>query len=285
MITVYIDVLFAVNFLINALITEGTGLIINEETKWYRSVLSALFGAGYATWVFFTSVKFAQSFFMKIVLSQIMVLIAFKIKNRRHFFKMWGAFYLVSFIFGGSIIALLSMTNLGSMLGGVYSNGSIYLNLPWEILCLSGAATYFMIYIFGKIRKKRVCKEAVSRQLAIGINGEKIETKAIIDTGNSLFDPITGVPVIVCEYDRIKSVIDLGEKDNIVEKMHEAGLRVRLIPFSGVGVSSALMPAFLPDWVTIDNYRAKSCIVGISLNKLSTGGEYHALLNPAINIE
>ncbi len=279
MITVYIDVLFAVNFMINILIIEGTGSIMCADTKWYRSLLSAFIGAVYAVIVFFPGLEIAESVVMKILLSAILVWVAFGFKSRAHFLKMWGSFYLASFIFGGSIIAIMSTTGLGSRLGAVYSNGEVYLNLPWRWVFTSALGTYALVLFFGRIRKRRIAKEVITRNLTIYINGLKVETKAIIDTGNSLFDPITGVPVIVCEHKTLKDIVPEGE--SFMEKMNDAGLKVRLIPFSSIGKENGVMPAFMPDKVKIDGYEAKRCIIGITKSTLSASEEYHALLNPA----
>ncbi len=285
MITVYIDVLFMVNFLINILIVEGTGAIMNEYTKWYKSALAAFIGAIYSVLTFFPSLKLVQTFVMKIILSGVIVAVAFKIKSKLHFLKLWGSFYLVSFIFGGGMVAVMSMSGLGAKMGAVYSNGTIYLNLPWQILFASGAGVYFLITVFSRVRKHMVAKEAVARKLSFYIKGELVETKAIIDTGNTLFDPITGSPVIVCEYGEIESIVPVKSGESLIEKMGEMGLKVRLIPFSSIGKERGLMPAFLPDKVKIDEREAKRCIVGISENKLSESEEYHALLNPMIKVK
>lgn len=279
MITVYIDVLFAVNFMINILIIEGTGAITCTDTKWYRSLCSALTGALYAVCMFFPSLRIAQSVIMKILLSGVLVWIAFPFRSGVHFVKMWGSFYLASFIFGGSMFALMSLTGLGSRLGAVYSNGEVYFNLPWRWVFASAAGTYALVQFFGRVRKRRIAREAVTRRLTIYINGNKIETDAIIDTGNSLFDPITGVPVIVCEHDTLKGVVPEGEA--VLEKMRDCGLKVRLIPFSSIGKEDGIMPAFMPDRVKIDGYEAKRCIIGITRSTLSAEKDYHALLNPA----
>lgn len=283
MITVYIDVLFLVNFMINILIIEGTGIITCTDTKWYRSLSSAFIGALYAVWAFFPGMRLAESIVMKLMLSAVLVWVAFGFKSRARFLKLWGSFYLASFIFGGSIIALMSTTGLGSRLGAVYSNGEIYLNLPWRWVFASAAGTYALVYAFGRIRKRRIANEAAMRQLTIYINGNKVETKAIIDTGNSLFDPITGVPVIVCEHSTLKHIVPDG--DALMEKMSDAGLKVRFIPFSSIGKKDGVMPAFIPDRVKIDGYEAKKCIIGITESTLSKTAEYHALLNPSAMVK
>lgn len=280
MITVYIDVLFMVNFMINVLIIEGTGIIMCVDTKWYKSLISAMVGALYAVLVFFPGLSFIQSMAMKIILSAVLVWLAFGFKSRMHFLKMWGSFYLASFIFGGSIIAIMSTTSIGGKLGAVYSNGEIYFNLPWRWVMVSALGTYALVLYFGHVRKKRVAKEAITRNLTIYINGKSVETKAIIDTGNSLFDPITGVPVIVCEHNTLKKIVPKGMED-----MWNAGLKVRLIPFSSIGKEDGMMPAVIPDYVKIDGYEAKKCIIGITESTLSASREYHALLNPATMVK
>ncbi len=283
MITVYIDVLFMVNFMINILIVEGTGAIAFAHTKYHRSLLSAFVGAAYAVVMFFVNAAFLQSVVMKLGLSAIMVLIAFGFNNGAHFLKMWGSFFVVSFIFGGSLFALMNLTGLGSKLGMVYSNGEIYLNLPWRWVLFSASGTYFLIFVFGRIRKRRIAVRAARRTLTIYTKGQKLETTAIIDTGNALFDPITGAPVIVCEKSELNALLPQGEA--LMENMSKAGLKVRLIPFSSVGKATGLMPAFLPDMVEVDGHRAKTCVIGITENRLCKEDEYHALLNPAMLIK
>lgn len=283
MITVYVDVLFFINFIINILIVEGCALIICEDTKWYKTVLAAFLGAVYAVAVFFPDLEFFQSLAMKLVISGIMVGCAFRIGKFKRFLKIWSSFYLVSFIFGGGIIAVMSLTGLGQKTSAVYSNGSLYFYLPWQILIASSAGVYVLIMAFSRIRRKRIEKEKIGRRLTIYINGTKADMRAIIDTGNSLVDPISGVPVIVCEYEEIKKLLPAGEENkSLFEIMAEAGMKARLVPFSSVGEEKGLMPGFLPDMVKIDEYKTKRCVVCISLNKLSEGEEYHALLNPML---
>ena len=211
MISIYIDILFMINFVINILIVEGCGLLINRETKWYKTLLAAFVGALYAVAVFFPNLTLLKSAVMKILVSGIMVGLAFKIKKKSAFLKVWCSFYLVSFIFGGAIIAIMSLTGIGAKTGAIISNGSIYFSLPWKMVLLSSGVVYLVLTVFSRIRKKRISNKAVERVLKIYINGKKIEMNAIIDTGNSLSDPITGCPVIVCEYDELKCILPKDE--------------------------------------------------------------------------
>lgn len=283
MITVYIDVLFTVNFLINILIIEGAGVITGEDTSLKRTLASSAVGAVCSVLMFFPNFEFVLSMGMKLILSCIMVLCAYKIKSWRHFWKMTGSFYLASFIFAGGIIAIMTMTELGAKTGAVYSNGTLYFNLPWQACMLCCAGVYFLIFTIGRMRKKRITKKAAERNLRIYVQGQRIEVKAIIDTGNSLSDPITGDPVIVCEYEQMKKLIP-QKRENLIDAIKEAGLRIRLVPFSSVGKESGIMPAFCPDRVQVDEREVKRCIVGISETRLFKNEDYHALLSPDLII-
>jgi stage II sporulation protein GA (sporulation sigma-E factor processing peptidase) len=104
---------------------------------------------------------------------------------------------------------------------------------------------------------------------------------AIIDTGNSLFDPITGEPVAVCESEALRSLLGSGDEP-IIEKMAQKGLKVRYVPFSSVGKSNGIMPGFKPDMVKVDGKEAEECVICVCENRLSNTREYRALLNPQL---
>ena len=281
MITVYVDVLFMINLIVNILILEATGLIMREETKWQKSLLSASFGALYATVIFFARINSFLSLFSKIIVSLALVFLCFGFVSKKRFLRLLSGFYISSFIFGGSMIAVLSLTDIGAKMGAVYSNGAFYMNIPWQLLFSSSAITYFLIMFFARVRKRKIEKQAIFRDLTIYIQGREINIKAIIDTGNSLCDPITGMPVIVCEYGSIKPILP-NTGDTLLEKMVNAHIKVRMIPFSTVGKENGVMVGFLPDRTEVDKCETKKCIVGISENKLSSDATYHALLNPLL---
>jgi stage II sporulation protein GA (sporulation sigma-E factor processing peptidase) len=280
MAVVYIDVLFAVNFIINILLIEASGVICSVDTLWYRSLLSAAFGAFYSVLIFFPDLKILYTLVMKIVFSGFMVICAFQIGSLRQFFSLWGAFYAVSFVFGGCLMALMSMTDIGRKSSAVYSNGVIYFDLPWQYLFLSTLISYALIIIIGRVRRKRQCR-AETKGVLIYVNGQCVKVTAIIDTGNSLFDPITGEPVAVCESEALRSLLGSGDEP-IIEKMAQKGLKVRYVPFSSVGKSNGIMPGFKPDMVKVDGKEAEECVICVCENRLSNTREYRALLNPQL---
>ncbi len=281
MATVYIDVLFGVNFIINILLIEASGVIAAAPTVWYRTLLSAALGAAYSVCIFFPDLALMYTFIMKIAFSGFMVICAFRINELKRFFALWGAFYAVSFIFGGCVVALMSLTDLGQRSGAVYSNGVIYFDLPWQALFGSAVAAYALVMLVGRVRKKRLSREKLKRGISIYVNGRCASFTAIIDTGNSLFDPITGDPVAVCEYDELKPLLGEGDEP-LIEKLTKRGMKVRFIPFSSVGKEHGVMPGFKPDMVKVDGLEIGRCVVCVCENHLSPNREYGALLNPQL---
>ncbi len=283
MITVYIDVLFLVNFLMNILIFEGAEIITGETTGKARKAIAAVLGALVSCGMFFPSLSFLTGVATKACLSVAMVLCAYKIKSVKYFLKMTAAFYIASFVFAGGLTALLTMTDIGSKTGAIYSNGTWYFNLPWKYFILMCVCVYCLLSFVGRMRRRNITKKSAERDVEIFVKGECCVLKGIIDTGNSLFDPITGDPVIICEYDGLKNIIPKACGD-VFDAVREAGLKMRAVPFSTVGKESGIMAGFCPDRVEIDKKCVKKCVVGISERKLFKDEDYHVLLNPDLII-
>ena len=97
----------------------------------------------------------------------------------------------------------------------------------------------------------------------------------MLDTGNTLTDPITGQQVIVVSSDIARQLLDLTEKD--LKDAAAAVQRIpggRLIPFSSVGTPGGLLPAKKFQNVTVGS-RQGSCILAFAPHKLGEG--YDAL--------
>lgn len=283
MITVYIDVLFLINFLMNVLILEGCEIVAGEMTTKIRKAASAGLGAIVSCAVFFPKFEFFTSIAMKAALSAAMVFCAYKIKSPKHFFKLTAAFYITSFVFAGGLTAFLTMSEIGSKIGAIYSNGTWYFNLPWKYFVLSCIGVYCLLSFVGRMRKKKIAKKAAERDVVIFVKGERCVVKGIVDTGNSLFDPIMGEPVIVCDYELLQNIIPKDGGD-VFDAIQKAGLKLRAVPFTSVGKENGIMAGFCPDRVEIDKKCVKKCVVGVSERRLFKDEDYRVLLNPDLII-
>lgn len=289
---VYVDVLLAENIVMNYLIIWLVSKIIKEQTDRIKMFIASAVGALYALLLFFPGYKILYSIVMKVLLSFLIIIIAFTPSTFRGFIKQLSVFYLVSFVLGGAVLGLFYFTNTGTVL----ANGIFFIKgVPPIILLGSGLITLLfvklcVIPIYNYLEKKSLLLD-----FSICIEEREIGVKGLLDTGNDLYDPITNYPVIIVEYSAIKELIPEGIKRIFEEDMEDnleevyKGVkesnwisRLRLIPFSSLGKEKGMLLGFKADRVTIKNKSFGEIIVGVYSKSLSSNGEYTALLNPEL---
>lgn len=288
--TVYIDVLFAVNMIINYLLLQATAKITRQSTSSLRIIIGAFVGAIYAVCMFFPQIKALYTVAAKIAVSFILVAITFTIRRTKSFFKTVFVFYITSFIFGGISLGLFYFTGAGK--GTVISNGVFYYNLPLRTLIISTSIAYCVIRIVWKAYKSEKIRDF--RKVDIYLEGKTVSLNALVDTGNMLSDPLTQTPVVVAEFQRLKNILpesfnslylqmhDSPESIIVNEEISHIASRLRIIPFSSLGENNGMLIGFKPDAVKIDKHITDDIIIGIYGSYLSKNKDYDALLNPEI---
>lgn len=293
---VYLDMLILENLIMNYLILWITARFSKERTNFIRLAISSAIGAAYATIIFFPSFKFIYTFLFKVLLSFVLVIVAFYPSKLKQFLKLVAIFYIVSFVFGGAAFGLFYFTNFEAIL----SNGIFYItNFPVKILLISSLVSYVAIRFAWSAIQNRLSKDNLFVMVDILVESKKINIRALIDTANSLYDPISNLPVMVVEYNAVKELLpdDLRE---IFEKCNENDLalisniisgsewisRFRLVPFCSLGKEHGMLVGFKPDEVLIamtdGKKEIKNIIVGVYNKRLSRDESYSALLHPEI---
>ena len=107
LLTIYIDIIFLENLFMNYIILFATGIIVKAPLKIVKTLLSSIIGSVYAVVSYMSILEINSNFLLKIILSIVMVYVAFNGKTARTFFKQLIIFYLTSFTFGGVAFALL----------------------------------------------------------------------------------------------------------------------------------------------------------------------------------
>ena len=105
--TVYLDVILIENLCMNYIILFATGYVMKIKMKHIRLLLSALLGGIYAIMGYMQILEIYSNTIMKMILSIVMVYIAYQAKNVKILGKQIIIFYLTSFVFGGCAFALL----------------------------------------------------------------------------------------------------------------------------------------------------------------------------------
>lgn len=110
--------------------------------------------------------------------------------------------------------------------------------------------------------------------LDIGLSGRRASVDALIDTGNRLIEPISGLPVIVAEEGALTALLPEGYAAG---GMDQAGFR--RIAYGGVGGDGTLL-CFMPDSISAEGQPIYGIWIAVYPGKLP--GKYHALAPAAV---
>lgn len=289
--TIYLDVVLLENLCMNYIILFATGYIMKLKMKQWRILVSSLIGAIYAVVAYLEILPIYSSLWMKLLFSVFMVYMAYNSKKVKQLVKQLVIFYLTSFAFGGCAFALLYFVKPQNIL---MRNGVYVGTYPIKIALLGGIIGFIITHIAFKIVKTKLKKKDIIYDLTIQIEEKALDIRAMLDTGNLLKDPISGMPVIVVDKQKLKEILpeDIllhienllkGKEDNMASYVDtEYITKIRMIPFSSVGKQNGLMVGIKADKVIIkkedETIERNDAIVGISMQSLSKTNEYQALI-------
>ena len=289
--TIYIDVVIIENMVMNYIILFATGIVLKTKIKHLRLILASLIGAIYSIITYISSIQIYSNMIMKIILSIIIVYIAYNPQSIKIMWKQLIIFYLTSFVFGGAAFALIYIIKPQEIL---MRNGLFLGTYPLKTVILGAIIAFIIIITAFKIVKTKISKKDMFCTINVKINDKELTAKAMIDTGNLLKEPITGKPVVVLEhtilYDCIPKEI-LNNLENILggdfEKVPENIKmeyisKLKLIPFTSLGKQNGMLLGIKPQNIKIINdnleVEREDVIIGIYNKSLTKRGEYNALV-------
>ena len=289
--TIYIDVVLIENLIMNYIILFTTGLILKLKIQSIRILIASLLGAIYSIIAYTGVLKIYSSFLLKIVLSVLIVYIAFNPQNVRKMWKDLLIFYLTSFVFGGAAFALIYIVKPQDI---IMKNGLFLGTYPLKTVILGAVIAFAVIIAAFSIVKSRISKKDMFCEIETKINNKIVRTRAIIDTGNMLKEPITNTPVVVVEHTLLYECIPkeiLSNLENIIggdfkkipEQIKEKYIsKLKLIPFSSLGKQNGMLLGIKPEYIKIikeeEEETKKNVIIGIYNKSLTKKGEYRALM-------
>ena len=261
--TIYIDVLFLSNLIINLILLYATGFCVNRKNSFFRSLISAAVGAIYLCMMFFSAnYTIIESLGFKLIISVAMMFLSFNFKKTPDFLKTLAVYYILNFVLAGGVIFANSILNICVLTNGVVYFKTTALSLAAGILIvgLSGGGFFYII-------KKSILSREAENEIIIYYCGNEIKLKAFSDTGNALVDPLSKASVIVVPKSRIAHIINNQNSEEIKN--------LRIIPCNTVMNKGGMLYGFKPDKL-IYNEKELNAIVAIS----ETESEHDAIINP-----
>lgn len=286
--TIYLDIVLIENILLNYIIILSTAIISKEKINFIRIVTSSIVGGIFCILNYIFQIPMYLETILKIMISIIMMKIAFN-KNKR-FIKTLMFFYLVSFTFGGiafMLLFIISPQNVklnGNTLIGIY---------PLKVAILAGAFGFMIISIIAQIIKNKYEKKTMICDLEIFYKGNCKKIKSMLDTGNLLKEPLTKADVIIVEKESLYGIINKEILENINEIIKGSWLedsnvhsyKLKVIPFSSLGNENGILIGFKPDYIKVydeEEYIRNDVIIGIYNGKLTKNGMYSGLIGLGI---
>lgn len=243
----YVDLVMLLNFVVDLLLILGTNALTGYPVSGKKAVLSAVLGGIYGGICLLPGFYFLGGTLWRVVFL--------------------GGMSGIAFGFGRSglqrciIFVVLSMA-LGGIALGLGKGNTVSL----VVAALALAAMCFLGFR-GKVGQREFCVVKLVHR------GKRKHLVALLDTGNTLRDPITGGSVLVVGSAIAEELLGLCKQDlaHPMETMLQSRIPgLRLIPYRSVGQPEGMLLAMKLEEVWIDGHRTDP-IVAFAPHRIGTG--------------
>lgn len=275
--TIYADEIFLLNLVINYFILLATARLCALPLKRPRFWVAAALGGLYSVFAVFPFLGFLAAPLMKLCLGIAMAIIAFG--GERRLLRAFLAFLCVSAAFGGAVFA-------ASLLAGAGPDGGTYISISFKVLIFSFALCYAVLTLIFKRLGRRAQRQVL--EVSIRLGEARAGFRALKDTGNELYEPVSGLPVMVISPstarkllpDPLAAIVNEGALELLNAAAGDSSLktRFRLIPYSAAGTRGGIMAVFRPDELRISGKVHTDILIGLSQTELCPDGEFSAVL-------
>ncbi|MBM7855224.1 stage II sporulation protein GA (sporulation sigma-E factor processing peptidase) [Desulfohalotomaculum tongense] len=296
---VYLDVVLAGNIVMNYAILWATAKFARLNPSGWRMLFGAALGSIYAVAVFIPQWQWLLMWGCKFIISVLMVLSVFAPIPWRRFFICLGYFYVASFAMGGAVMGTIYFIHS-------QNNNAYFFNLMKLVqkhFWVGAASALLITWVLGRwgtaAFRRRVYQRNFKTPVVIEILNQQVRVDALLDTGNSLTDPVTGLPVMVVEYGVIKNLLpgcikrlyeDAGSIDYLklqqILKNSPWASRFYIIPYRSLGEKNGILLGVKPDKLAIGHDKQlivkKEALVAIHNGTIAADSGYRALLHPEL---
>ena len=286
MTVIYVDTLFLLNAVIDYLLLLSAARLAGEPLRRGRFALGAALGGLYAVAIFLPGLSFLRRPMCRLSSALLMLLAAYG--GSRRLARQGVLFFLLACALGGGVVAIGLLGRRELSLGG----GVFYSSLDVKTVLLSAAVCYGVLTL---VFHRLASHSSLSGELVgvrLSLLGRQLELTALVDTGNTLTDPVSGRPVMVAEGERLTGLFprehrpepeDLRDPAGGMARLGQGAWRgrFRLLPYRSVGMDRGLLLAVRVDGAALDGRERGPMLVALSPTPVSDGGGYGALIGAA----
>ncbi len=188
----YIDVIFLVSWGMDTFLLWAAGRVAGFQVKGWRVMLGGfLAAAAYCLWLCFFGKN--GGLILSLLLSWSGLVIVYYPKQGRNWLRLFGAELAVSFLMGGGVNMLFTMTQAQMLFGRDIVVQKAY---PWWILPWAVGMAYAGLKLAARWLQSHIIRRREYCMAAILWRGRGVEGRMLIDTGNGLRERGRGVAVV-----------------------------------------------------------------------------------------
>ncbi len=274
---VYADILVILNLIVDYFLLSASAAILRVKLPVFRQLGGAAVGALSSLYIFAPDLGIFVDVALRAAVCAVMVLCAFGFRGAKRFFRSAGVLFLVTCGFGGIMTALWTIFKPDGM---TVVNSVVYFNISPAVLIGASVITYLLFMLFKAIFS-RTSELADRCEITVTAEEKSITMDAIVDTGNSIKDYLSGSEVIIADGEFVKVL--LGSDNPVTDARLKK--RYRILPLSTVSGGG-----------TLDGFRCDSAVISdgertvklekpiLAVSKTPLRDDYQAIVNPEIFI-
>jgi stage II sporulation protein GA (sporulation sigma-E factor processing peptidase) len=294
--TIYLDVIWALNFLFDTLLLYLTAIILKRKVKHVRLFIGGLVGSIIILLSITPIHAYSGHPVTKLFFSFLMILTVFGYKRLRYFLNGVVTLYLVTFLSGGALMGAHYFIQFDFNLASNVAVRSIQGfgdPISWLFVLIGfPLAWHFSKTTMEKIEVTKIQYEQLVN-VTVKIAENTMSFRGLIDSGNQLYDPISKMPVMFVSIKHMTNLPEVitrlaSDTESIISGdivlSPEMEHIMRIIPYKVVGQEHQLIIAVKPDEIIIesreDRLLVEKGLVSFTVQELSSDGAFQCIVHP-----
>jgi stage II sporulation protein GA (sporulation sigma-E factor processing peptidase) len=295
--TVYLDVIWALNLLFDSLLLYLTAIFLKRRIRIWRLLAGGFIGSLIILLSFTPLHNYSNHPISKLLFSVFMILMVFGYKRWRFFIKGLMTLYVATFLMGGSLIGTHyfiqynSEWTLKALQASVYGFGD---PITWLFVLIGfPIAWHFSKKNVENLEMVKIQFDQIVN-VKLTIDTETFIFKGLVDSGNQLYDPLSKLPVMfVSIKNQLEAMVEPIKKMACdpesffmgnAEIPDEWQNRLRVVPCRVVGQEHQLIVAVKCDSILIEQngelYLCEKGLVSFTLQQLSVDDAFQCIVHP-----
>lgn len=293
---IYLDAVWLLNFLMDAMILNLTLGLTRAHSSKVRFISAAMIASSMVPLAIYFPHHFITSSLGKVMLSLVIIWVAFRYSSLRAFLMQWISFYFITFAMGGSMMGMhFFLTTEMEIQGGAFItfSGGYGDPVSWLFVLIGFPCSYFFTkWRFNQITVHQMKMDQVY-EVEVEWDGRTAKCHGMVDSGNQLVDPVSRKMVFLADRHVLRqfvneNVIENLTMDQVVTSMEDLPESVqeaiRLVPFQAAGQEGQLLVTMAVDSIVIYTnsgpLQVHKPLIGIQQSALTHDNTYHMLIHP-----